>query len=74
MKKLLLGFVLLVGIVSTASATHKYSCTRYVNGSNEGHTFVRADSVEEAEKKAYDKYKYDLNKKVDRVSCRMSFL
>jgi len=57
MKKLLLGSVLLVGLMSVASAD-KYECHRYKNGkSTGGHVTVYANSKSEAYDKAMEKYR-----------------
>lgn len=73
MKKLLLGSLLLVGLMSVASAVTKYECSRYVNGKYEGKTNVRADSKAEAEQKAWQKYQ-ELGKKVHDIKCSPSLI
>jgi len=73
MKKLLLGSLLLVGLMSVASAVTKYECSRYVNGKYEGKTNVRADSKAEAEQKAWQKYQ-ELGKKVHDVQCTAALI
>lgn len=69
MNKLFL-VALIAGIFSSANASSKYECNRYVNGKYEGYIMIYADSKSEAEQKAYDKYKYNLKYKVDYVKCK----
>ncbi len=70
MNRLLL-IALSVGIFSSsASASLKYECNRYVNGEYQGFIMIYADSRAEAERKAYNKYKHELNLKVDYVKCK----
>jgi len=75
MKKILLGLVLLVGVMSVASAD-TYTCHRYKDGkSTGGHVKVEANSKSEATYKAMEKYK-KMNSglfggfKADSVNCR----
>ncbi|HFU76158.1 MAG TPA: hypothetical protein ENK66_07925 [Arcobacter sp.] len=71
MKKLLLGLVLFVGLMSVASAKH-YKCYRYVNGSpTGGHVKVEAYTKSEAVNKALAKYE-NLGKKVHSVNCHFT--
>ena len=67
MKKLLLGSVLLVGLMSVTSAK-SYECKRYVNGKYQGWVKIKADNESEAVRKGYQKFK-DIGKKVDTVKC-----
>lgn len=73
MKKLLLGLVLLIGVMSVVSAK-SYECKRYENGEYAGFVKVRADSESEAIYKALEKYR-KINKspltnlKVDDIKC-----
>ena len=76
MKKLLLGSVLLIGLMSVVSAK-SYECKRYVNGKYEGFLKVRADSKSEAVNKALEKYRklnrgLFTNLKVDDIKCERS--
>jgi len=70
MRKIILGLVALVTLSSMANASLKYECSRYVGGDYKGFIKVVANSKEEAEKKAYAKYKYDLKIKADYVKCK----
>lgn len=47
----------------------KYECSRYVNGEYQGFITVTADNRQEAERKAYEKYR-KLRLRVDYVKCR----
>ena len=76
MKKLLLGSVLLVGLMSVTSAK-SYECKRYVNGKYAGFVKVHADSKSEAVNKAFEKYRKlnegpFTNMKVDSIKCEIS--
>jgi hypothetical protein len=69
MKKLVLALALL-GFASTSYAT-TYTCYRYVNGEPTGTWIsVTADSVSEAESKAYQRMK-ELGGQVDYAKCRL---
>ena len=70
MKKLILSSVAIATISSIANASIKYECSRYVGGDYKGFIKVVANSKDEAEKKAYTKYKDELKMKVDHVKCR----
>ena len=68
MKKLLLGSVLLIGLVSVSHAKY-YECYRYVNGSPTGTWIkVQASNKSEASSKAYNRFK-ELGGRVDSVNC-----
>jgi cell division protein FtsW (lipid II flippase) len=56
MKKLFLGLVLLVLVMSVANAKN-YQCSRYKNGDYQGFVRVSADSKSEAYDIAVEKYK-----------------
>ena len=76
MKKLLLGSVLLVGLMSVVSAK-SYECKRYENNKYAGFVKVSADSNSEAVNKALEKYKkmnrgLFTNLKVDAIKCERS--
>ena len=47
----------------------KYECSRYVNGEYQGFITVTADNRQEAERKAYEKYR-KLRLRADYVKCR----
>ncbi len=70
MKKITLGLVVLVALSSMLNASIKYECSRYVNGNYEGFIKIVASNKDEAEKKAYKKYKNELKMKVDYVKCK----
>ena len=70
MKKSVIVFLVLVGLSSAAQAGLKYECSRYVNGEYKGFITVVADNKQEAERKAYAKYKNELRLKVDYVKCK----
>lgn len=70
MKKMILGLVVLSTISSVTNASLKYECNRYVNEKYQGYTYVTANNKEEAEQKAYLKFKNKLDKKVDYVRCK----
>ena len=57
MKKIILGLVALVTFSSVVNASIKYECSRYVGGDYKGFIKVVANNKDEAEKKAYNKYK-----------------
>ena len=68
MKKLLLGSVLLMALVSISQAK-TYECFRYVGGSPTGTWIkVQASSKSEAESKAYNRFK-ELGGRVDGANC-----
>ena len=71
MKSLILGLIV-SGLFFTnlASASMSYECSRYVAGEYKGYIKVSANNRKEAEKKAYLKYKNELDMKVDRVKCK----
>ena len=69
MKKSAIVFLVLAGLSGAAQATLKYECSRYVNGEYQGFITVTADNKQEAERKAYEKYK-KLRLKVDYVKCK----
>lgn len=70
MKKFLVA-VMALGMMSSAlHASLKYECSRYVNGDYKGFTYVVANNKAEAERKAYDKFKNQLGKKVHSVKCK----
>ena len=75
MKKLLLGSVLLVGLMSVSSAK-TYECHRYLNGKpTGGHVKVDANSKSEAYDKAMEKYRkmhsgFGGGFKADYVKCK----
>jgi hypothetical protein len=52
------------------NASIKYECSIYINGKYEGFIKVVANSKDEAEKKAYIKYKNELKMRVDYVKCK----
>lgn len=70
MKKMILSLIAIATISSAANASLKYECSRYVGGSYQGYTIVVANNKGEAAKKAYAKFKEDLNKEVDYVKCK----
>ena len=70
MKKVWIAVMALGVMINTANAGMKYECNRYVNGKYEGYINVVANNRAEAEKKAYNKYKYDMKYKVDYVKCK----
>jgi len=70
MRRIMLGLVALVTLSSMANASLKYECSRYVGGDYKGFIKVVANSKEEAENKAYKKYKNELKIKVDYVKCK----
>ena len=71
MKKLLLGSMLLIGLVSVSQAKY-YQCYRYVNDSPTGTWIkVQASSKSEASSKAYNRFK-ELGGRVDSVNCHFT--
>ena len=70
MKKIILGLVAIATILSTANASLKYECSRYVGNDYKGFIKVVANSKDAAEIKAYKKYKNELKMKVDYVKCK----
>jgi len=70
MKKIILGLVTLATFSSMANASMKYECSRYVSGDYKGFIKVVANNKDEAENKAYNKYKNELKMKVDYVKCK----
>jgi len=68
-KKVIFSLAVVIGFSGVASADMKYECNRYVGGDYQGYTTVVASNKAEAEKKAYDKFKNELGKKVDYVKC-----
>jgi len=70
MKKVWMAFAALGMMSVAANAALKYECNRYVGGEYKGYTYVVANNKAEAEQKAYQKFKYDLGKKVDYVKCK----
>ena len=68
MKKLI-AFAMVMGIVSSLSASMSYECWRYVGGSPQGYIKITASSKGEAQSKAADKFA-DMGKKVDYVKCK----
>lgn len=69
MKKLLIVAIVLLVFASIAYA-YKFTCYRYVNGHPTGGWIsVEADSVEEAESKAYARFK-ELGGQIDYCKCR----
>ena len=71
MRKLLLGLVLVMGLVSASNAK-TYKCYRYVNGSPTGTWIkVQASDKSEASSKAYDRFK-ELGGRVDSVNCHFT--
>ena len=76
MKKLLLGSVLLVLLMGVINAK-SYECNRYEKGKYADFVKVRADSENEAVRKALEKYRKInesplTNKKVDAIKCKRS--
>ena len=69
MKKSVIVFLVLAGLSGAAQAKLGYECSRYVNGEYQGFVKVSADNKQEAERKAYEKYK-KLRLKVDYVKCK----
>lgn len=69
MKKSVIVFLVLAGLSGAARASLKYECSRYVNGEYQGFITVTADNRQEAERKAYEKYR-KLRLRVDYVKCR----
>lgn len=69
MKKLVAIFLITAFYSSSAVASLKYECWRYVSGSSEGMTNFTANSKAEAEKLAFKKFK-KIGKKVDYVKCK----
>ena len=69
MKKSVIVFLVLAGLSGAARAGLKYECGRYVNGEYQGFITVTADNKQEAERKAYEKYK-QLGLRVDYVNCK----
>lgn len=69
MKKVL-TLAMLVGMFSSAYASMSYECNRYVGGDYKGFIKVSANNKDEAEDKAYKKYKNELKMKVDYVKCK----
>ena len=70
MKKSIISFIVLASLSGAAQAGMKYECSRYVDGEWKGFTTVVAENKEEAERKAYAKYKNELRMKVDYVKCK----
>ena len=70
MKKSAIVFLVLGGFSGAAQAGLKYECSRYVNGEYQGYITVTADNKQEAERKAYEKYKNELRLKVGYVKCK----
>ena len=70
MKKSIISFIVLASLSGAAQAGMKYKCSRYVDGEWKGFTTVVAENKEEAERKAYAKYKNELRMKVDYVKCK----
>ena len=66
MKKIAIYFVM-IGFSGMAHAGLKYEYNRYVDGDYKGYTYVVADNKSQAESKAYDKFKNQLDKRVDYV-------
>ena len=69
MKKSAIVFLVLAGLSGAAQAGLSYECSRYLNGEYKGFIKVTADNKQEAERKAYQKYR-ELRLKVDYVRCR----
>ena len=69
MKKSVIVFLVLAGLSDAAQAALGYECSRYVNGEYKGFIKVVADNKQEAERKAYEKYK-ELRLRVDYVKCK----
>ena len=68
MKRLLLGLVLVVGLISATNAK-TYKCYRYVNGSPVGNWVkVQASSKNEAYSNAMAKFR-ELGVKADSANC-----
>jgi len=70
MKKITLGLVALATFSSMSNASMKYECSRYAGGDYKGFIKVVANNKDEAEKKAYEKYKNELKLKIDYVKCK----
>ena len=68
MKKSVIVFLVLAGLSGAAQAL-EYECSRYVNGEYQGFIKVSANNKQEAERKAYEKYR-QLRLKVDYVNCK----
>jgi hypothetical protein len=68
MKKVIL-LAMLIGMLSSLSASMSYECWRYVGGSPQGYIKVSANSKSEAQSKAQDKFA-DLGKKVEYIKCK----
>lgn len=68
-KKSVIVFLVLAGLSGAAQAGLSYECSRYVNGEYKGFIKVIADNKQEAERKAYEKYK-KLRLRVDYVKCK----
>ena len=73
MKKSVIVFLALAGLSGLSGAAQalalSYECSRYANGEYQGFIKVSADNKQEAERKAYEKYK-KLRLKVDYVKCK----
>ena len=65
----LAGLAGLAGLSGAAQAGLKYECSRYLNGEYQGYITVVANNKQEAERKAYEKYR-ELRLKVDYVRCK----
>lgn len=70
MKKLLIILPLTLLFSYSAQASMSYECWTYKNGSPDKMTKVSADSKSEAEKKAGDKFRNELNVSFDYVKCK----
>ncbi|MBF0203028.1 MAG: hypothetical protein HQK67_01665 [Desulfamplus sp.] len=69
MKKFISVILGLLVFTSIAYAAMSYECWRYVNGKPEGYISVTADSREEAETKAYARFK-ELGSQIDYCKCK----
>lgn len=72
MKKSVIVFLVLAGLAGLSGAAQaglKYECSRYLNGEYQGYITVIANNKQEAERKAYEKYR-ELRLKVDYVRCK----
>jgi hypothetical protein len=70
MKRISLCLVIILIFTISANASMSYECNRYVNDDFKGFTTIVANNKQEAESKAYIKFKEELGKKVDYVICK----
>ena len=70
MRKIILGLVAIATFSSIGNASMKYECSRYVSGDYKGFIKIVANNKNEAEKKAFKKYKNELKIRVDYVKCK----